>query len=288
MIVIILGSVNRIGAVLSQSAYPQSFPRFKDRKKVRSDEKEMAHSSESSNTNFPIAHDLRRDRERKENKCILATCGIWRDFYLRGGKFVGTGSLIQGLFLEFEEKIHLVTSNKVISPNDDLSCYSLYFMKSKDKGKKPEELTKMVSPKVIFKSGLAIVPINPKKLGFTRQYTSGLVNHRPFTICVKVKEDLRNDELYCHVVEESGNSIVIRPYEVKGIADEETYVTDHSSLKIESSSFCSSNRKGLGAPITITFEDEAVAVGAITLSNNKQLSFVLFSQIDRTRTLSGW
>ena len=255
---------------------------------MRSDEKEMAHSSESSNTNFPIAHDLRRDRERKENKCISATCGIWRDFHLQGGKFVGTGSLIQGLFLEFEEKIHLVTSNKVIS-TDDLRCYSLYFMKSKDKGKKPEKLAKMASHKVIFKSGLAIVPIDSKKLGFTRQYTSGLANHRPFTICVKVKEDLRNDELYCHVVEESGKSMIaIRPYEVKGIADEETYVTDHSSIKIESSSFCSSNRKGLGAPIAITVKDEAVAVGAITLSNNKQLSFVLFSQIDRTRTRSGW
>ena len=255
---------------------------------MRSDEKEMAHSSESSNSNFVIAHDLRRDRERKENKCILATCGIWKDFHLHGGKFVGTGSLVQGLFLKFEEKIHLVTSNKVISPNDHLSCYSLYFKKSKDEEKEPVELAKMVSNEVIFKSGLAIVPIDPKKLGFIRQYTSGFVNHRPFTILFKVKEDLRNDELYCHVVEESGRSIVIRPYEVKGIADEETYVTDHSSIKIESSSFCSSNRKGLGAPIAITVKDEAVAVGAITLSNNKQLSFVLFSQIDRKRAFSGW
>ena len=256
---------------------------------MRSDEKEMAHSSESSNSNFVIAHDLRRDRERKENKCILATCGIWKDFHLHGSKFVGTGSLVQGLFLKVKEKIHLVTSNKVISPNDYLSCYSLYFKKSEDEQKEPVKLAKMVSKEVIFKSGLAIVPIDPKKLGFIRQYTSGFVNHRPFTILFKVKEDLRNDELYCHVVEESGNSMIaIRPYEVKGIADEETYVTDHSSIKIESSSFCSSHRKGLGAPIAITVKDEAVAVGAITLSNNKQLSFVLFSQIDRTRTLSGW
>ena len=254
---------------------------------MRSDEKEMAHSSASSNSNFVIAHDLRRDRERKENKCILATCGIWKDFHLHGGKFVGTGSLVQGLFLKFEEKIHLVTSNKVISTGD-LSCYYLYFKKSKDKGKVPEKLAKMVSEEVIFKSGLAIVPIDSKKLGFIRQYTSGFVNHRPFTICVKVKEDLRNDELYCHVVEESGKSIAIRPYEVKGIADEETYVTDQSSIKIESTSFCSSHRKGLGAPIAITVKDEAVAVGAITLSNNKQLSFVLFSQIDRKRAFSGW
>ena len=255
---------------------------------MRSDEKEMAHSSESPNSNIVIAHDLKQDRERKENKCTLATCGIWKNFHLHGGKFVGTGSLVQGFFLQFEEKIHLVTSNKVISPNDYLSCYSLYFMKSKDKGKEPEKLAKMVSDKVIFKSGLAIVPIDPKKLGFIRQYTSGFVNHRPFTIRFKVKEDLRNDELYCHVIEESGKSIAIRPYEVKGIADEETYVTDHSSIKIESTSFCSSHRKGLGAPIAITVKDEAVAVGAITLSNNKQLSFVLFSQIDRKQAFSGW
>ena len=254
---------------------------------MRSDEKEMAHSSESSNSNFVIAHDLRRDREGKENKCILATCGIWKDFHLHGGKFVGTGSLVQGLFLKFEEKIHLVTSNKVISTDDYLSCCSLYFKKSKEEGKEPEKLAKIVSDEVIFKSGLAIVPIDPKKLGIIRQYTSGLVNHRPFTICVKVKEDLRNDELYCHVLEESGKSFAIRPYEVKVITDEETYVTDHSSIKIESAGFCSSYRKGLGAPIAITVKDEAVAVGAITLDNNKQLSFVLFSQIDRTRAFSG-
>ena len=255
---------------------------------MRSDEKEMAHSSESSNNNLSIAHDLRKDRERNKNKCILATCGIWRDFYLQGGKFVGTGSLIQGLFLEFEEKIHLVTSNKVISPNDYLRCYYLYFKKSKDEEKERVRLDKMASNEVIFKSGLAIVLIDPKKLGFIRQYTSGFVNHRPFTIRFKVKEDLRNDELYCHVAEESGESIAIRPYKVKGIADEETYVTDHSSIKIESTSFCSSHRKGLGAPIAITVKDEAVAVGAITLSNNKHLSFVLFSQIDRKRAFSGW
>ena len=246
----------------------------------------MAHSSESFNTNFPIAHDLRKDRERRENKCTLATCGIWRDFPSLGGKFVGTGSLVQGLFLNFEEKIHLVTSNKVIS-SEDLNCYSLYFKKSRDREKKSKKLVKMASEKTIFKSGLAIVPIDPEKLGIIRQYTSGLLKHRPFTIHTVVKEYLRNDKLYCHVVEESGKSFAIRPYQVKGIADEETYVTDLNSIVIESASLCSSYRKGLGAPITITVKDEAFAVGATTLGNNEQLSFVLFSQIDRTRAISG-
>ena len=243
----------------------------------------MAHSSGAS---YIPVHQLRRDGERKENKCILATCGIWKHVPRQSGKFVGTGSLIEDLFPKCDIKIHLVTSDKVIS-SDDLSCYSLYFKKSKDKGKEPKKLD-MVSSEVIFKSGLAIVPVYPSKLGIIKKYTSGLLNHRPFTICPEVKEGLRNYELYCHVVEEAGKSFAIRPYQVKGITDEETYLTDNNSIKIESASFFSSYRKGLGAPIAITVKGEAKAVGAITLGNNEQISFVLFSQIDRTRAFSGW
>ena len=243
----------------------------------------MAHSSGAS---YIPVHQLRRDGERKENKCILATCGIWKHVPRQSGKFVGTGSLIEDLFPKCDIKIHLVTSDKVIS-SDDLSCYSLYFKKSKDKGKEPKKLD-MVSSEVIFKSGLAIVPVYPSKLGIIKKHTSGLLNHRPFTICPEVKEGLRNYELYCHVVEEAGKSFAIRPYQVKGITDEETYLTDNNSIKIESASFFSSYRKGLGAPIAITVKGEAKAVGAITLGNNEQISFVLFSQIDRTRAFSGW
>ena len=246
----------------------------------------MSHSSGASYAPT-IVHTLRRDNERKEDKCVLATCGIWKHVPRQSGKFIGTGSLVEDLFLKCDKKIHLVTSVKVIS-SDDLNCYSLYFKKSKDKGKEPQKLVDMVSDEVIFKSGLAIIPVDPNKLGIIRKHTSGLINHRPFTICTKVKEDLRNDELYCHVVEESGESFAIRPYLVKGIVDEETYLADHSSGKIESARFHKDYRKGLGAPITITVEGEAVAVGAITLGKNEQISFVLFSQIDRTRAFSGW
>ena len=246
----------------------------------------MSHSSKASYA-WTIVHTPRREIERKENKCILATCGIWKHVSQQGGKFIGTGSLIKDFFPMCVQKLHLVTSSKVI-PSNDLSDYSLYFKKSIDKEKEPKKLVDMVSDNVIFKSDLAIVPIDPNKLGIIRKRNSGLMNHRPFTICAKVKEDLRNDELYCHVVEESGNSFAIRPYIVKGIADEETYLADLSSGKIESTRFHKDYRKGPGAPITITVEGEAVAVGAITLGNNEQLSFVLFSQIDRTRAFSGW
>ena len=240
----------------------------------------------SSGASYLPVYQLRSDVQRKE-KYILATCGIGKHIPGQSDKFVGTGSLIEDLFPKCDKKIHLVTSDKVIS-SDDLSCYSLYFKKSKDKGKEPKKLDDMVSSEVIFKSGLAIVPVDPSKLGIIRKHTSGLLNHRPFTICPEVKEGLRNYELYCHVVEEVGKSFAIRPYQVKGITDEETYLTDNNSIKIESASFFSSYRKGLGAPIAITVKGEAKAVGAITLGNNEQISFVLFSQIDRTRAFSGW
>ena len=245
--------------------------------------------SRSSEAFYALAMDYTstNEIERKERKCILATCGIWKDTPQQSGKFVGTGSLIKDFFPKCD-KIHLVTSDNVISPIHGLSFYSLYFKRSNGKGKEPKKLVDMVSDEVIFKSGLAIVPIDPNKLGIIRKRNSGLLNHRPFTICTKVKKDLRNDELYCHVIEGSRELFAITPYQVKGIADKETYIADDSLGKIESSRFYKDYRKGLGAPITITVKEEAVAVGAITLGNNEQISFVLFSQIDRTRICSGW
>ena len=220
------------------------------------------------------------ETERKEHKCILATCGIWESVPQQNGKFIGTGSLIKDFFPKCDKKIHLVTSDKVIS-SDDLRCYSLYFKKSKDKGEEPKKLVDMVSDDVIFKSGLAIVPVDPNKLNFKRK------RHPPSTICAKVRKDLRNDELYCHVLESFGGPFTITPYQVKGIADEETYIADGNLGKMESSRFYKDYRKGLGAPITITVNEEVVVVGAITLDNNNQISFVLFSEIDRTWINSG-
>ena len=246
---------------------------------MRSDEKEIP-SSSGSFLAGAMDYTSSNKTERKEHKGILATCGIWRGVPQQNGKFIGTGSLIKDFFPNCDKKTHLVTSDKVISP-DALRFYSLYFKKSKDKEEEPKKLVDMVSDEVIFKSGLAIVPVDPNKLNFKRK------RHPPSTICAKVRKDLRNDELYCHVLESFGGPFTITPYQVKGIADKETYIADDISGKMESSRFYKDHRKGLGAPITITVNEEAVVVGAITLDNNNQISFVLFSEIDRTRISSG-
>ena len=76
-----------------------------------------------------------------------------------------------------------------------------------------------------------------------------------------------------------------------GIVDEETYLADllETPRKIEGPSVYRGSQKGLGAPITITGEDSvAEAVGAITLGNNQQNYFVLFSQINNSPLPSDW
>ena len=226
------------------------------------------------------------ETEKKEPKCILATCGIWESISQHNGKFIGTGSLIKDFFPKCDQKIHLVTSDKVISSHE-LHCYYVYFKKSKDKGEERKKLVDMKSGDVIFKSGLAIVPVDPNKLNFKKKRILGSPYQPLFTIPNKVRKDLRNDQLYCQVVESSGGPFTITPYQVKGIADKETYIADDISGKMESSRFYKDHRKGLGAPITITVNKEVVVVGAITLDNNNQISFVLFSEIDRTRISSG-
>ena len=226
------------------------------------------------------------ETEKKEPKCILATCGIWESISQHNGKFIGTGSLIKDFFPKCDQKIHLVTSDKVISSHE-LHCYYVYFKKSKDKGEERKKLVDMKSGDVIFKSGLAIVPVDPNKLNFKKKRILGSPYQPLFTIPNKVRKDLRNDQLYCQVVESSGGPFTITPYQVKGIADKETYIADDISGKMKSSKFYKDHRKGLGAPITITVDEEAVVVGAITLDNNNKISFVLFSEIDRTRISSG-
>ena len=253
----------------------------------------MADSSGASKhpkTILPV-HTPRIEREREEKKCMLATCAIWKKISGQGYSLVGTGSLVKDFFGNYGRSVHLITSDKVISI-DDLSCYFLRFKKLDGRIKERRQLVS-ICDEVIYKShGLAIVPVNPDKIDFVKKPTTGLLNHRPFTIRAERKEGLKYLCLYCHVVEGfDEKSFTTRVYKVMGIADEETYLADQliSPMKIDGASVYRGSQRGLGAPITITGErGVAEAVGVITLGNNQEISFVLFSQINRSPFPSGW
>ena len=239
------------------------------------------------NVMLPV-HELRKERERRKKKCILATCAI-QTRTDGGDNFVGTGSLVKEFFENCDQKIHLITSEKVLSSHD-LSCYFLWFKKLDGRSnKKWRGLLSICKREVRISHGLAFVPVDRTKFNPFQKRDSGILTHRPFTICAEGKEGLRNSKLHCHVVEVPEDKFAIKQYQVLGIADEEAYLVDHNSMKLESTSIYSHNRKGLGAPFSITGEDGiAKAVGAVTLGNNQQISYVLFSQIDRKRLPSGW
>lgn len=117
-------------------------------------------------------------------------------------------------------------------------------------------------------------PVDRQKIGRIRKHTSGLLHYRPFTLYdIKGNEDARISGSYVHAVVEYKESFAIKPYPVEQISTE----IENKNLSL----------KSLGAPIVITSDGEARAMGAITLSD-MQISRVLFSQIDRYRACSGW
>ena len=142
----------------------------------------------SSSPNLtPLVHKPRKKRERKKTKCILATCAIRNDILKHDDCLVGTGFLVKGLFKCCDRKIHLITSDNVIS-SDDLSCYFLCFKGFNGRNKKWRKLLSICDQEIFNSHGLAIVLVNPNKFNAAHRLTSGLLNHRPFTICTKKRK----------------------------------------------------------------------------------------------------
>ena len=237
--------------------------------------KNLKDSSGASNPSnlLPPVHTTRKHREREEKRYKLGTCAIGEKIPMQSDMLLGTGSLVKDFFENSLVKgIYLITSDEVIS-SDDLSRYFLRFKKLN--GKVKERPLRSVGDTVIFKSpGLAIVPVDRNKFSFIRKRTSGLLHHRPFTLYNEENEGGIISESYFHAVVEFGNT----SFEIK------PFPADKISTETESVSWF---RKSLGAPILFTSDGKAKAVGAIT-RNNKQISRVLFSQIDRYRICSGW
>ena len=145
----------------------------------------LSGGSNPPNLTLPV-HTLRKDRERKENKCILATCAIGRRINV-ADSFVGTGSLVKEFFENCDQKIHLIASEKVFS-SDDLSSYFLWFKKPNGGNKRRMGLLSICKRMIKKSDGLAFVPVDRNKFNFFRKRYSGILTHRPFTIRAEGKK----------------------------------------------------------------------------------------------------
>ena len=211
-----------------------------------------------------------KKQEREKEQCKLGVFAIMKQLGGRQGtSYEGTGFLVKDFFPNFERKNHFVTSEVVI-PSDKLEGYFLCFKKSDGTDKKPLELTSVVNATddILRFSGFVFIPLDPGKLSKYRKLWSGLVNHRPFTIGIQHQ----GCELYYHVVEEFGESHVVRPYQLL-----ENENGQHSPLAFRRDS----SQKNPGAPITREIDGKAVVVGAFmcTCTSSDEVSPIFFSDI---------
>ena len=80
--------------------------------------------------------------------------------------------------------------------------FRLWFKKLDGRGnKKWRGLLSICKREVRISHGLAFVPVDRTKFNPFQKRDSGILTHRPFTICAEGKECLRNSKLHCHVVD---------------------------------------------------------------------------------------
>ena len=119
-------------------------------------------------------HSERKDRERRAKKCMLATCAIGKEIPGQGYSLVDTGSLVRDFFIKNDKKVHLITSDEVIS-SKNLSGYFLWFKKSNGRDKKQETLLSI---------GSEVTLLIPKKLAVFENILPVycITVHLPYTI----------------------------------------------------------------------------------------------------------
>ena len=178
---------------------------------------------------------LKKDRRLSQNADVLGVCLVAK--HAAGtGRYTGlrTGSVVRGLHDYSKKKIFLVTSEKIVREEelDDLkrrknvlnaSDYTLYFLSSSDPHSHSEppktyQLQDLIDSeeKVIFNSGLVIIPIASEKLS----ENSGLKKYRPFAASTEETELKDLNDSICQIVEGSTKSIDVKSYKIEFIDNE--------------------------------------------------------------------
>ncbi|KAM7433348.1 hypothetical protein ABFA07_016381 [Porites harrisoni] len=183
----------------------------------------------------------KKERRLSQNADVLGVCLVAKHAARSSsGRHTGlrTGSVVRGLMFDYsKKKIFLITSEKIVRKEelDDLkrrkkvlnaSDYTLYFLSSSDphshseppKTYKLQDVTNLTNSeeKVIFNSGLVIIPIASEKLN----KNSGLKIYRPFAASTEVTELKDLNDSICQIVEGSTKSIDVKSFKIEFIDNE--------------------------------------------------------------------
>ena len=180
----------------------------------------------------------KKERRLYQNADVLGVCLVAKHA-ASTGRHTGlrTGSVVRGLYDYCEKKIFLVTSEKIVREEEledlkrrknvlNASDYTLYFLSSSDphshseppKTYQLQDVTNLIDSeeKVIFNSGLVIIPIASEKLS----ENSGLKKFRPFAASTEVAELKDLNDSICQIVEGSTKSIDVKSYKIEFIDNE--------------------------------------------------------------------
>ena len=176
----------------------------------------------------------KKERRLSQNADVLGVCLVAKRAAATSTGLVGlrTGSVVRGLYCYYSEKIFLVTSEKIVREEElydlkrrekvlNASDYTLYFLSSSDphshneqpKTYQLQDVTNLTNAeeKVIFNSGLVIIPIASEKLS----KNSGLKIYRPFAANTEVTELKDLNGSICQIVEGSTRSIDVKSYKIE-------------------------------------------------------------------------
>ena len=177
----------------------------------------------------------KKERRLYQNADVLGVCLVAKHA-ASTGRHTGlrTGSVVRGLYDYSKKKIFLVTSEKIVREEEledlkrrknvlNASDYTLYFLSSSDPHSHSEppktyQLQDLIDSeeKVIFNSGLVIIPIASEKLS----ENSGLKKYRPFAASTEETELKDLNDSICQIVEGSTKSIDVKSYKIEFIDNE--------------------------------------------------------------------
>ena len=236
-----------------------------------------------------------RKLEIDKKKDVLGVCLIVKRTSSGSYEAVCSGSVVKDL-LDYSDCIFIITSDNIVSKKDlaelqggsktlNTRDYKLYFKTwnsdSKLRSYELHEVTRMQSTncKVKFTSGLALIPLDAKKLGKRSVLSgrSGLLTYRPFHA---KKDGCSSGSLICQVVDGNVGHFDVMSYKLGHVCGEYVLTSEREDTfktLTEITGRGSNNRHPCGAVILRTRENQkSEAVGALDFKDDK-ISPVFFN-----------
>lgn len=229
----------------------------------------------------------RKDCQIEKNREVLGVCLI-AERLRRVYRVVCSGFVVEvrTLFPNWKRKVCVITDKQI--DESKKKDYRLYFKElsqwSGAGGERFYELERVTSSKddIIYRLGLAIIPLNDNKLKkFLGLKKSGVLSYRPFS--ANKKESF--DGSVCYIIDGGPDGFTVKPYDLECVNEEYILKLPERGERgaifksfDELTARGSNNLHPDGAVILKTVKKTVVAIGALSFVNGK-ISPVSFSQL---------